>query len=276
MPSRAANGAIRASEPERDREALAEPRPGVAAVDRHPRKRPVRVQRDRDPERARIRRARVRELERDEREQRDGRGVPPHAPRPLEHRARLAPSQLEDPDGGVCDRAPRAEDAPDVPEEDREQRDPEPEDHEDEGRREVQELDRRPEERSRERQDEKAGRERPEARRERRAKARGRDSAVAAACSSVRMRLEQRPPPQIEEQDERDAEDDGRADEEVDRRDRQVADDADPVGDERHGWTVMSAICTPRSSSSTSKRPGIVALNGSRAGLPGATSRMMS
>ena len=89
------------------------------------------------------------------------------------------------------------------------------------------------------------------------------------------MRLEHRPPPEEEQEDERHDEDDDRPDEEVDRGDRKVANDADPVGED-HGLTVMSAIGTPRSSSSTSNRPGIVALNGSRAGLPGATSRMMS
>ena len=171
----------------------------------------------------------MRELERDEREQRSGRRIAPHPSRPLEHRSRLASSQLEEPDGGVGDRAPRAEDAPDVPEEDREQRDPEPEDDVDERGREVQELDRRAEQRGRKRQDEKPGRQGAEHDANGAREHDGRDD--ARQRSAVRVRLEQRPAPEIEEEDERDDEDDGRADEEVDRGDRQVADDADPVGE---------------------------------------------
>ncbi len=56
------------------------------------------------------------------------------------------------------------------------------------------------------------------------------------------MRFEQRPSPEGEQQDERDREDDRRADEEVDRRNRQVANDPDPVRQDPHGSTVMSAI----------------------------------
>ena len=56
------------------------------------------------------------------------------------------------------------------------------------------------------------------------------------------MSFEQRPPPEREQQDERDPEDDRRADEEVDRRNRQVANDPDPVRQDPHGSTVMSAI----------------------------------
>ena len=85
----------------------------------------------------------------------------------------------------------------------------------------------------------------------------------------VRVLLENGAAPEEEEKDERDDEDDDRADEEVDRGNREVADDADPVGEQAHALTVISAIGTPRSSSSTSNRPGIVALNGSRAGCAG-------
>ena len=59
-------------QPERDRKALATARPLLAAVDGHACERPVRVERDRDPEHPRIRRPRMRELERDEGEQGDG------------------------------------------------------------------------------------------------------------------------------------------------------------------------------------------------------------
>ena len=119
--------------------------------------------------------------------------------------------------------------------------------------REVEELDRRAEERRRERQAEEEDRDRsehdPHGAREDEPREPGWQH------SSARVRLEHRPPPEIEEEDERDGEDDRRADEEVGRRDRKVANDADPVGDD-HALTVMSAIGTPRSSSSTSKRPG--------------------
>ena len=213
------------------------------------------------------------ELERDEREQGRRRRVPAPGPRPLEHGSRLSPSALHHPHRRVGERAPRAEHAPDVPEQDRQERDPQPEDHVHERGREVEELDRRAEERRRERQAEQEDGERTEddAHRAREDET----GEPGGQLSPARMRLEHRPAPEIEEEDERDGEDDRRADEEVDRGDRKVANDADPVGDD-HALTVMSAIGTPRSSSSTSNRPGIVALNGSRAGLPGATSRMMS
>ena len=161
VPSSTANGAIRASienAPRSPRRTSSKRRARTPPSPRAPSTCTAR----RDPQRARIRGPRMRELQRDEREERDGCGVAAHPAGPLEHRPRLAPSELEEPDGEVRNRPPRAEDAPDVPEQDREQRDPEPEDHVDERRREVQELDRRPEERRRERQDEESGRERTE------------------------------------------------------------------------------------------------------------------
>src|SRR5262249_57966188 len=90
--------------------------------------------------------------------------------------------------------------------------------------------------------------------------------------ASVRMHLEERSLPERPEQDERDDEDDRRRREEERLGDRQVAYPADPVSQEDHGLTVRSAIWTPRLSSSTSKRPGIVAVNGRRAVPPAVTS----
>ena len=90
------------------------------------------------------------------------------------------------------------------------------------------------------------------------------------------MHFQERPPPQGEQQDERDRENERRADEEVDGRNREVTDDPDPVRQDLHGSTVISAICTLLLSSSASKRPGIVALNGSRTVPPAATFRAMS
>ena len=95
-------------------------------------------------------------------------------------------------------------------------------------------------------------------------------------AAALRVRFQERPPPQREQQDERDRENERRADEEVDRRDREVTDDPDPVRQDPHGSTVISAICTLLLSSSASKRPGIVALNGSRTVPPASTSRAMS
>ena len=189
-------------EPEGDGEALAVPRPRVAAVHRHPRERPVRVERDRDPERARISGPRMCELERDEREQgRRGR-VPAPRPRPLEHGSRLSPSAFDRPHRRVGERAPRAQHAPHVSEQDRQERDPQPEDHVHERGREVEELDRRSEERRRERQTEQEHGERTEddAHRSREDETRE----PGGQLSPARMRLEQRPAPEIEEKDERD------------------------------------------------------------------------
>ena len=78
----------------------------------------------------------------------------------------------------------------------------------------------------------------------------GRESTMRLSAAGAAAR--RRAPPAAaaargEQQDERDGEDDRRADEEVDRRDREVTDDPDPVREkDRHGSTVISAICTPR------------------------------
>ena len=227
-------------EPECDGEALPVSRPGVTAVDRHPGERPVRVERHRDRERPRVGLARMRQLEGDESEERPGSGISPPAPRPFEHGSRFSPAPLEQPDRRVRERSPRAEDAPHVPEQDGEERDPQPEDDVDEDWREVEKLDRRPEERSGEGQPEEphGDRAQHDAHGTRKKHATERPGERATR----RVRLEQRPAPEVEQQDERRSEDDGRAHEEVDRGDRQVADDPDPVGDQAHGWTVMSAI----------------------------------
>ena len=135
-------------QPERDREALAAPRPRVAPEDGHPGERPVGVERDRDRRACADTQARgcasssatkaKSAPAAGYRPQRSGPARAPAAPR--------APA-LEHPDGRVGERAPRAEHAPDVAEQDRQERQPEPEDDVDERRREVEELDGRAEER---------------------------------------------------------------------------------------------------------------------------------
>ena len=120
----------------------------------------------------------------------------------------------------------------------------------------LSERDRRAEQRSREGQHEEPDGRPSRARSARRARARAR---LIHAGAGVHRRA---PPAAAgcqrkQQQDERDDEDDDRAEEEVGRRNREVADDPDPVREEPHGSTVMSAICTPRSSSSTSNRPGM-------------------
>ncbi len=259
---------------EGDGEPLPVARPDIPAVDGHSGPGPVRVQRDRDRERARVVRLHLRELERHEREERSGGRVPPPLPGPLEHRTRLASSELEEPDDRVGDGPPGAERRPDVPEQDREERDAEPEDDVDERRREVEERDPRPEERG-----SKGEEVDPDGERTEHASHRQRKEDPAERMrkrASAHMGLEQRPPPEREQEDERDGEDEGGPDVEIHRGNRQVADDPDPVGEQPHGCTLMSAICTPLFSSSTSKRPGIVALNGSRTVPPAAMSRTRS
>ena len=255
---------------EHDGESLPAAGPRLSPVDRHAGERPVGVERDRDRERPRVRGPRVRELQCDEGEERSGGRVPAPPPVPLEDGPRLAPTELEDPHGAVRDRAPRAESAPDVAEEDREERYSQPEDDVDERRREVEELGRGPQERRRECDDEHADRDELQYDAQR-----GREEERAERMrqrTSVRVCLEERALPEGTEQNERDDEDDRRRREEEGLRDRQVTYPADPVSQEDHGLTVRSAIWTPRLSSSTSNRPGIVAVNGSRAVPPAVTS----
>ena len=90
------------------------------------------------------------------------------------------------------------------------------------------------------------------------------------------VRREQRPLPERPEQDERDDEDDGRAPVEHPRRDREVLDRPDPVCDDVHGLTVSTASTASGWWSSTSNRPGIVAVSGSRTGFPGVIGRSTS
>ena len=60
--------------------------------------------------------------------------------------------------------------------------------------------------------------------------------------SPLLVPLEQRPPPEHAEQDERDHEHDRRGREEEGLGNREVAHASDPVGERHHGWTVRSAI----------------------------------
>ena len=90
---------------------------------------------------------------------------------------------------------------------------------------------------------------------------RGRARAACAASSGRRQ--------SAAEQDERDDEDDRGAPVEEPRRDREVLDRPDPVRDEVSGSTVSTASSASGWWSSTSKRPGMVAVIGMRTGLPG-------
>ena len=216
----------------------------------------------------------MRQLERREGEQRQGGGIPAEPLRVVEHRLRRTSRALDDPDGGVRDRTPRAEHAPHVAERRGEERQAEPEDDVDERRREVEELDRGAEERRQEREHEEPDRDRLQdgaehARQEHRLEQPGKGL-------PARVPLEERPPPERAEQDERDDEDDRRRGVEERSGNREVSDAPDSVGEHPHGLTVSSAICACRSSSSITNRPGTVARKAIRARWPGPTSRMMS
>ena len=174
---------------EHDREALAAARPRVAAVDRHSRKRPVRVERGRDRERPRIRRA--------------------AGSRARARRRRTAPRR---PDTDPSDPTTRAPAAPrglrrssshtvasaiarhglsarqTFPNRTERSGTPSQKIDVDERRREVQELGRRPEERGREREDEERDRERPGGRPAARARARTRLSARGSAARPRALR----------------------------------------------------------------------------------------
>ena len=109
------------------------------------------------------------------------------------------------------------------------------------------------EERGQEDENEQAGRERSEddvesGRAERPLEPRGKRPPLGQA-------LELRALPERAEEEKREHEHDGGAPREEPRRNRQVADTADPVGEDQ-GRTSRSAIWSPRSSSSISNRPG--------------------
>ena len=247
-------------------EPLAASRPGVSTEDGHAGERPVRVEGRRDAEHARVRGPRMRELEGDEREERErgGEATEPFGIR--EERPRSATSALQQPHGRVRNCAPRRENTPDVPEEHGQEREPQPEEHVDERGREVLARDSRSEELRPERDDQEPCRDRTE----RDAQRCRSENALQAARDRppTRPPLQLRPAPERTERDERDDEDDRRGGEEERLRDREIPDSPDPVREEDHGLTVSSAICVPRLSSSTSKRPGIVARNGIRAVPP--------
>ena len=90
---------------------------------------------------------------------------------------------------------------------------------------------------------------------------------------TVLVPLQERIFPERPEQDERDNEHDARAPVEEPGRDRQVLDGADAVGDDAHGVTLTTASKASGWWSSTSNRPGIVAVNGRRTGFPGVIAR---
>ena len=255
--------------------------PRFAAEDRHPRPRRDAVDADGDREHARLRCVGVYELERDEREEeQDGRPEPERCG--IGRVSRDQPALARAPGDGVGHSTPGVEDGPDVPENDRDHDHPHPEGDVDERRGEIcaralgAERRRRPdddEERKRQPADDHA-----QVRREQ------------EALQSLRERpssshLELRLRPERAERNEGDDENGGSSDEEEPARHGEVADAADAVrggtcregerdeGAERegsaHGRTSRSAIGKPRSSSSTSKRPGIEATKTSRAALPG-------
>ena len=99
--------------------------------------------------------------------------------------------------------------------------------------------------------------------------------AVAGSAASL-VGGEQRLPPQRSEHHERGDEDDRRAPVEHPCGDREVLDVPDPVCDEVHGLTVSTASTASGWWSSTSNLPGMVAVIGSRTGLPGVIVRSTS
>jgi hypothetical protein len=91
-----------------------------------------------------------------------------------------------------------------------------------------------------------------------------------------RPALELRPLPEHAERQEREDEDDARSPEEEPAGDGEIANAAQAVREEAQGRTSSSAIWTPLSSSSISKRPGASAVKRIVAGAPGATSAIRS
>ncbi len=258
---------------EEHREPLARAHPGVTAERGHSEESDIGVDRDRERERARARGVRVRKLEGGERKDRDNPRPPSEPLGVFGERPRLAPAPFPCPDVGVRERAPRRKGAPDVAEDDREGRKPEPEDHQDPDRREVpvrvgvaEQRSRPHEGKERDRQHLDGDPERPE---------HGpRDPARQGPTPLVL--LEHRPLPESTEQDEGDDEDDARAPVEQPRRDRKILDGPDPVADEAQGRTSRTARSESGWWSSTSNRPGIVRVSGTRTGFPGVTGFSMS
>ena len=210
----------------------------------------------------------VGELEGDESDQK--RGCRPD-PKPLWVGEGRAPGpspssgQVRD---GIRRCPPRVQHSPYVAQQDGEERHPQPEDDVDEGRRQVQGRRVRSDEAGGDHQHEQRHADRadddPQNRRQQHALQSGRQRALSRP-------LEARLLPQHTERDERRNEDERRSVVEEPRRDGQVLNRPDPVGEhgrcvQAHGSTERSAICRPSSSSSTSKRPGIVARNGILAG----------
>ncbi len=262
-------------QPEVDREALAVPRPVVAAERGHPEERHVAVHRDRERERARARRIGVRELENGEREERD-RPRPASEPQGvLREWPRLAPAELAHPDEQVGQGTPGREAAPHVPEHDRQHGHAEPEDHVHPGRCEVAERVGVAEQRGEPHEEEQHDRDRLDDHAER-AEDEGREP--LAERLPVAPLPEQRLPPEGAEEHERDDEDDRRAPVEEPRRDREVLDSPDPVRDEpgtAQGFTSSTASSVSVGCNSSSKRPAMFAVNGRRSGFPGTISFSM-
>jgi hypothetical protein len=253
-----APGRDQREEAEEDGKRLAVPRPRLAAERRHPEQRDVRVEADREREDAGVGRVGVGELERGEEEEQCRAGPPAPVRRVLGERPRFAARALARPYIGIRECPPGAQRPPHVPQEDGEQRNTEPEVDVDPRRRQVAERIGVPHRRGGEDEHEQRDRNSlqcyPQRRRERNPRERlGRRSPLRAGG-------EQRPLPERAERDERDNEYDGRPPEEQPFRDGQVADAADPVGDD-HGSTWRFPSRMSDSCSSISKRPGTFARN---------------
>ena len=256
---------------EQDRKALAAGRPRLAAEGEHAEERDVRVERDCEGERPGVRRIRVAQLERDEGEERNGTGVATEPLRVGRERSRLTTEPLPRPDEGVCDRAPGTERPPHVPEEKREQREAQPEDHVDPGRREIGERVARADERRGENDDEEDDRERlgddPDRSQDDPAEGVSERPAGRTACQLRRL-------PERPQRDERHDEHEGAAPVEQPRRDGEILDPPDPVGQDPwqqirdQGRTVSCASSTSDGWSSSSKRPGTFATNWITVGTP--------
>ena len=210
-----------------DGEGLPALEPGPTAVGEHPEPGDRAVDQDGEGQRPRVGRIPVGKLEGREGEEQDGRGPAAEAGRVGKRRFPAHAGALGRPGGGIRGGAPGAEHRPDVAEEDTERRQPEPEDHEDEARRDVL-VGRRVPDRTGD-DDEHEERERD----------RARDDAKRPTAKDALERGRKRPPgarpseqwalPERPQRDEREDEDERGAVVEEPERDRQVPDPAEAV-----------------------------------------------
>ena len=162
-----------------ERLAVLDPRP--AAVGGHPEPVDVAVERDRERQRARAGGIGVAELERGEAEEQERRRPDTESLRIGERRRPRPPEPRPDPGDAVREREPRVEDRPDVPEQHLHRDEAEPEDHVDEGRREVLRRGRLADERGQEDEREQPGRDSAEQSAQRRERSEALERRPAAA-----------------------------------------------------------------------------------------------